>query len=1242
MAEKRFVEYDQCPICGDPLLIDKKNPEKLKCDCCGFTVSIAAEVDLKDQERLKTASDALRSYEFNAAEDKYNLILEDNEPNSEVYLTALFGKLLSLFGVVYIKDFNNEAIPTFCEYDPDVLSIKESDVYKEICNLDLPKSIKDPYYKLIDNLDKVYARIVNELTDKPIYDFFICTKISRKTLAHPTADGLTVDSSYASRFYDFLTKSGYNVFYSDKCCSGIEYDSQILSALLRSKKMLVISTTNEYLESSWVQSEWRRWINFINCGVKGRDSLILCFPTFELKKFDMPRVLRKVQRYTSEIDAINALTIRNIAPVEEIKKPVKEQEVIVPNKEEPKPVKKVVKNRNEANKSKEELYMLGEKYYEGDGVEQDFAISLKYFILAADAGDFDAQFSVGLMYGAGEGTKADLEKSFMYHKLAADNGHMYAQFEVGQCYKNGWGCSENINEAIKYFELSAKQGYIDAKTSLDKLKKEKLQKAQSQVKPVVSTPKDESATLVTTTSPSVTATKETVKETKTLQTSSENKSTPIKPTQTTQEPKKAPKEPEFNAYNVFKEAEGYVRYKKYDKAIECYQEAINHNNETGYYKMGECYEEGLGVKKNISKAIEYYSKAAELGHKFAYLSLAKIYQDKDELLASYDYLLTFSRLPDFNKNTYMQAEHKKLYDVLMTNISTAISKDKLIGTKDKFYHFANNSARSYSEKIYCLDKASKLGHMDASLDLAKIYEAGEICKKDYNKAIEYYTRYAKGGDLETQKMLAKWYEKGIHCTADSKKSLEFLEMAANNGDAASLKEVFTYYSRLDKYEKAFEFGSKGIDLDDEFIYYCAVSYETGRGTNTDYAKALSLYERIANNNKYKTSTKNEKVLRYYEAQSKVCDFILNGKGVPQDEQKAFELYFNYSKSGKNPIVLCGLGDCYLNGWGCAKNEEAAIECYKKAEELDCQEAVNKICEIYLNDRVNKYPEKVKIPYFEQLKEKPIKVLKVLIKEYSEGNIVKTDLEKAEQYRKEAALAGDTESLKLLIDEATKANNFADVVKYSEYLAEKGDMEAIKLCANEYYNGTKVSLDYVKAFKYHKILAEKGDSDSQCKVGIMFRLANGTYRDYVAAFKYYQLSVKQNNHIAQYELGYCYMYGYGCTKDLKKARELFELSAAKNYLPAQRMIGRMYYHGEGTKVDYGKAAMWLEKVFNAFGTDEAKYTQTEECEICMLIANAYHESDPKNKAAYIKFLKEAARRGGSDAKKILMKYLIFKY
>ena len=181
MAEKRFVEYDQCPICGDPLLIDKKNPEKLKCDCCGFTVSVAAEVDLKDQERLKAASDALRSYEFNAA---------------EVYLTALFGKLLSLFGVVYIKDFNNEAIPTFCEYDPDVLSIKERDVYEEICNLDLPKSIKDPYYKLIDNLDKVYARIGNELTDKPIYDFFICTKISRKTLAHPKADGLTVDSSY--------------------------------------------------------------------------------------------------------------------------------------------------------------------------------------------------------------------------------------------------------------------------------------------------------------------------------------------------------------------------------------------------------------------------------------------------------------------------------------------------------------------------------------------------------------------------------------------------------------------------------------------------------------------------------------------------------------------------------------------------------------------------------------------------------------------------------------------------------------------------------------------------------------------------------------------------------------------------------------------------------------------------------------------------------------------------------------
>ena len=35
---------------------------------------------------------------------------------------------------MYIKDFNGEAIPTFSEFDPDILSIKDTEIYHLIEN----------------------------------------------------------------------------------------------------------------------------------------------------------------------------------------------------------------------------------------------------------------------------------------------------------------------------------------------------------------------------------------------------------------------------------------------------------------------------------------------------------------------------------------------------------------------------------------------------------------------------------------------------------------------------------------------------------------------------------------------------------------------------------------------------------------------------------------------------------------------------------------------------------------------------------------------------------------------------------------------------------------------------------------------------------------------------------------------------------------------------------------------------
>jgi hypothetical protein len=51
----------------------------------------------------------------------------------------------------------------------------------------------------------------------------------------------------------------------------------------------------------------------------------------------------------------------------------------------------------------------------------------------------------------------------------------------------------------------------------------------------------------------------------------------------------------------------------YSEAFVCFYEATKQNDTIAYNRLGELYEKGLGVEKNIDMAIKWYEKAAELG-----------------------------------------------------------------------------------------------------------------------------------------------------------------------------------------------------------------------------------------------------------------------------------------------------------------------------------------------------------------------------------------------------------------------------------------------------------------------------------------------------------------------------------------------------------------------------------------------------------------------------------------------------
>lgn len=121
---------------------------------------------------------------------------------------------------------------------------------------------------------------------------------------------------------------------------------------------------------------------------------------------------------------------------------------------------------NESNRINNEAEMncrYGLQYYEGKGTQQDYEKAVYYYRLAADKGNVQAQFSLGILYYCGIGMKApDKDTAFRYLKQAALSGHAKAQYCYGICLANGEGVRINRTKAVRYFRISADNGYDEA------------------------------------------------------------------------------------------------------------------------------------------------------------------------------------------------------------------------------------------------------------------------------------------------------------------------------------------------------------------------------------------------------------------------------------------------------------------------------------------------------------------------------------------------------------------------------------------------------------------------------------------------------------------------------------------------------------------------------------------------------------------------------------------------------------
>jgi TPR repeat protein len=99
----------------------------------------------------------------------------------------------------------------------------------------------------------------------------------------------------------------------------------------------------------------------------------------------------------------------------------------------------------------------------------DYDTALAEWKPLAEAGDANGQFGLGLLYSNGWGVEQDDALALKWYELAANQGHAEAQYNLGVMYMNGWGVEQDDALAFKWTQMAAEGGFADAHRALGKM-----------------------------------------------------------------------------------------------------------------------------------------------------------------------------------------------------------------------------------------------------------------------------------------------------------------------------------------------------------------------------------------------------------------------------------------------------------------------------------------------------------------------------------------------------------------------------------------------------------------------------------------------------------------------------------------------------------------------------------------------------------------------------------------------------
>ncbi|MGI9450753.1 MAG: caspase family protein [Geminicoccaceae bacterium] len=336
----------------------------------------------------------------------------------------------------------------------------------------------------------------------------------------------------------------------------------------------------------------------------------------------------------------------------------------------------------------------------------------------------------------------------------------------------------------------------------------------------------------------------------------------------------------------------------------------------------------------------------------------------------------------------------------------------------------------------------------------------------------------------------------------------------------------------------------------------------------------------------------------------LADLAMNyveGAGVPQSYEKAFELFMRSAELGY-VAASHEVGKAYRDGRGVRRNYERATYWIRKAADWGFVWGQLNMAKIYLDGLGVRQDDGVAVAWFQKALEQNNGWAMIMLgKLYLDGRGVPQSVDKAielfEQASDTGLEAGYLELSHLYRNGTYVEKDLEKAVGYLKDALEKYESNNAKIeLARFMINGIGMPADPAAGLALLEEVAADDDPKSasyaMTTIARAFEKGDVLPSDKVRAIELYEEAAELGHLSAQERVARLYRYGDGVAQDLAKARELFNSAAIDGDVWSALHLADMQMKGEGGPADSQSALAWLGRVHRQAGNDELREQANE--------------------------------------------------